>query len=387
MLISTIEDLIIKIADIFRSDTQTFAPKDKAVIFSLAAQFRKNLALTQRQAELTMRILENVQSKLSLISEAKNLIESPVFKYSFRKVDTSKTINILNVNSEDFIAVKFPFDKKLSNVLSSIPGKSGYSKEYKSFLYKLNDKTLVNLLEHETIQNYQFTVSQELQDLYLIIKNIIDNRENHIPIIDHDEVLTLKNSNKTLDTYFNNHKTGKILSDIFLAKTLGISLSKKLIDTINSMNLNEKTVDLFLNKNSGKKITYSDSTIKEYISSVDQWPLLFILSDDDRVDHLLNSWHNDLNDIGINNSQMSVLFRSTDNTKFNEYIKMNQLNNRVDENTKIVFIRNKIPKVLYKIDFKPKIIISSSTFYAHYSVQKTVDSHPFVIYMSGSNIA
>ena len=393
MLITTIEDLIIKIAEIFRSDSQTFSPKDKTVIFSLAAQFKKNLALTQKQAELTMRILENVQSKLSLIPDAENLIKTPVFKYAFRKVDTSKTINILNINSENFIAVKFPFDKKLSNILPNIPGKSGYSKEYKSFLYKLTDKTLINLLDNEVIQNYQFDISTEVQEIYSTIKNIIDNRETYIPIIDYDGTLTLKNSNKTLETYFNNHRTGNILSDLFLAKTLGISPSNKLIDTINSMNLNEKTLDLFLNKTTifdktnGKKFIHSNSTITEYIKLVDHWPVLFILSDDDRVDATLNKWHNDLNNIGINNSQISVLFRSTDNIKFNEYIKNHQLNNRLDENIKVVFIRHKIPKILYKINFQPKIIISSSTFYAHYSAQKTIDSHPFVIYMSGSEVA
>ena len=54
--------------------------------------------------------------------------------------------------------------------------------------------------------------------------------------------------------------------------------------------------------------------------------------------------------------------------------------NLVDDNTKVVFVKQKMPKILYKIAFTPRIIISSSTFYAHYTGQKMVDSHPLVLY-------
>lgn len=390
MLIRTIEDLITHIAESFRLDTQTFAPKDKTVIFSLAAQFKKNLALTQKQAELIMRILENVEPSLSFIPNARDLIKNPVFKYSFRTVDTSKTISIVNQNSEKYIAVKFPFDKKLSNTLSNIPKKSSYSKELKSFLFKLDEDTIFNILDHEDIQNYQFSIDQTLRDLYYNIKNIIDNRENYIPVYEYEDTSVIKNANKFLEKYFNDHKTGKLIPDLFLANTLKIIPNKKIIDQINSMNLDYEIVDLLLNKNHAtydKKTTYHNNIIKQYLKFVDQWPVLFIINDDKNSDVTLSEWHTELNNIGIDNTEISVLFRSTDNTRFNDYIKIQHLNNLVDANTKVVFIRNKMPKILYKINFKPKIVLSSSTFYAHYSAQKLIDSHPSVIYMSGTQIA
>lgn len=394
MLIETIEDLIIKIAEIFKSDTYIFSPRDKTVIFSLATQFKKNLALTQKQAELIMRILENSKSRLSSISEAEKLIENPVFKYKFRTVDNSKTIKVVTKDSEDFIAIRFPFNKKLSNTLSNMIGKAGYSKEHKAFLFNFNEHSLVNLLDNADVQDYQFNISQELQDLYYKIKDITDNRENYIPIIDYDNAIVLRNTNKLLDDYFNKHKTENLLSDLFLAKTLGITPSKKIINIINSINLDEKNLNLLLNKHSEKnykfkfnKPTYPESTIKQFIDQVNQWPIMIILTDDDRVNASLQYWHDALNNIGVKNSKISVLFRSTDNTKFNEYIKNNHLNNIVDDETKVVFIRHKVPKILYKINFKPKMIISSSTFYAHFSAQKLIDTHPCVIYITGSNIA
>jgi hypothetical protein len=64
----------------------------------------------------------------------------------------------------------------------------------------------------------------------------------------------------------------------------------------------------------------------------------------------------------------------------NTFIRSKNLNNLVDETTKVVFIKQKVSKVLLKINFKPKVILGTSRYYAHFSAQKMVDSHPVVLY-------
>ena len=46
----------------------------------------------------------------------------------------------------------------------------------------------------------------------------------------------------------------------------------------------------------------------------------------------------------------------------NNYVKDNNLNNWVDENTKVVYIKkDKLPKVLLKSEFKPQTAVSKSS--------------------------
>ena len=76
---------------------------------------------------------------------------------------------------------------------------------------------------------------------------------------------------------------------------------------------------------------------------------------------------------------MSILYRSKLNVELNSYIKENCLNNLVDNDTKIVFIKHKIPKILYKLNFKPKMILNNLAYNAHFSIQKLLEQHRFVL--------
>jgi hypothetical protein len=113
------------------------------------------------------------------------------------------------------------------------------------------------------------------------------------------------------------------------------------------------------------------------LKEINAYPVL-VLADDDEIK--FTAWVAAFIQYGVKQSEMSVLFRSDKNVVFNDYIKNQHLNNLVDSSTKVVFIKNKMPKILYKLEFKPKIVISNSTFYVHYTSQKMVDSHSAVMY-------
>jgi hypothetical protein len=65
---------------------------------------------------------------------------------------------------------------------------------------------------------------------------------------------------------------------------------------------------------------------------------------------------------------------------FNDLVRQNNLNNPIDENTKIVFISQKFPKPLIKsgIDFK-LIVNLGSLSGVHYSISTFLDGRPDVI--------
>jgi hypothetical protein len=100
---------------------------------------------------------------------------------------------------------------------------------------------------------------------------------------------------------------------------------------------------------------------------------------DEDEDELLKSFVDFFVKSGVQPTNISALYRSKENEKINEYIKQFQLNNFVDENTKVVFIKYKVPKILYNLNFKPLMILNTLDYNAHYSIQKLVTNHPFAL--------
>ena len=73
-----------------------------------------------------------------------------------------------------------------------------------------------------------------------------------------------------------------------------------------------------------------------------RFPLLVILDDKDPLDQLVQ-FHNLTKNI-IPNEKISVLFRKEnrkDGRHFNDYVKTQKINNKLDINSEIVYINNK----------------------------------------------
>lgn len=380
MLVYTIEDLVEKIYNSEQART-ILSLRDKSVMFGVAAQFKKSLPLTLNQANLILSIMEQNKEKIDIIFENQNLLKTPVFKFPFRIVDGTKKI-FLKDNTH--IGIRFPYNVTIKNFLSKeMSGKINYDKESKTFYYQATTDNIIKLAESDEIRNAHFELSSDFENLYVNIQKIIKNSENYLPTIDYNDEIFLKNTSKLASTYFDLNKTTDLLSNIFLAKKLEINLSKKLIDHINSMNIDPNLLKLLLKEEN--VIQASSETEKDinfiisFIKTVKQWPVLVIFGNNDNDEKELYNWYSALLSQGIENVEMSVLFRSQSNKDCNIFIRDNKINNLVTDQTKVVFIKNKIPKILYKINFEPKIVISTSKFYAHFTSQKLIDSHPFII--------
>ena len=77
-------------------------------------------------------------------------------------------------------------------------------------------------------------------------------------------------------------------------------------------------------------------------------PIIIALKNNDAHDPLFEL-HNALKHI-VPNEQMTVLFRKDGSDPFNDYVRNQGLNNKVDNNTKIVYISsNKLPKFIASI--------------------------------------
>jgi hypothetical protein len=109
---------------------------------------------------------------------------------------------------------------------------------------------------------------------------------------------------------------------------------------------------------------YKVQDIIETVNLLDRFPLL-VLIDEDTSYIQLKQIHSEVSKI-IDNKHQSVLFRidskDANNAPVNDYIKDNHLNNWVDNETKVVYIKkSKLPKVLLQSNFKPMCTLSKTS--------------------------
>ena len=382
-MLSSIEDLILHICDPFTNlDHSKIVPRDKSVLFSFASQLRKNLPFTERQASLALTILERNRNSYQLIQGFDRLLETPIYKHTFRIIDSSKKISIVEVDNVEYISLKFPFNPKINNSLSGFATKK-YDKNLKSFLVTLNEQNIIKIVD---FAKSNFDIDDNVISYYEKIKDITENSENYIPCVDYEDTLKIKNVGKSVAQFFENNSNGNLLHDVFLSKSMGISISKSLKSYIETSKIDSLTKSILLEKNRRFAVkNYNNIDISKSLSAIGQWPVMVIMADDHNSTAVINQWIHSLQSVGIENQFMSVLFRSQTGKSFNDFVKNNNLNNLVTDETKVVFIKYKTPKILYRIKFNPKIIISTSTFYVHFTNQRTIDYHPLVMYYTDQN--
>jgi hypothetical protein len=356
-------------------DRKTLPARDRSILFSMASQLKKPLALTEKQANLAMKIINENKHLYESIEELNSLLENPLYKYTFRNIDSSRKIFLI---TEDKIAIKFPFDNVINKLLDKLPGRKNYDIVSRAHVYKLNEINIESIMN--IFKDRGFEIDLKIEQWYKEIEDIKSSPTSHVPSININENVEISNCNSYTEEYFNKNKSGVLIEDLFLAKTMNLFFSKEIHDIIQTLNISELTKKYLVNSSYSVSVA---GILKQDLcmtfQELNSYPIL-ILADENEKE--LMAWIISLRQYGVDPCDMSVLFRSDKNVAFNEYIKTQQLNNLVDTNTKVVFIKNKMPKILYKLNFTPKIIVSSSMFYVHYTSQKVVDSHPAVMYYS-----
>jgi hypothetical protein len=127
-----------------------------------------------------------------------------------------------------------------------------------------------------------------------------------------------------------------------------------------------------------EKTTISSITdIVKYLS-----PVLFVIPGGTELEKMEQSL-DFLKTLGLSNEQVSVLFRLPTETggKFNNFIRENNLNSPITENTKAVFISSKVPKTLIEKKIKFNSVVNFNFYNIHYSIKNLLKWHHNVIHM------
>ena len=374
----TVEDCIEILAGMQEhKGTFSIERSDYNLITSLARQTFRGTAYTDRQCELAKQKIMYYKSQYE--DNGYNIdIAIEELRMPLREVDQSRWIKV--VGSPDnllereqsegpWIAIRFIFQKKLISSIDTIKRKLGYGiydKENKIHYFPLTEKTVYEILSVFNESN-NFEVEEQLRIYYGKLIEMKNNKENYVPGI---YSLKLKNLHeKSLEYaissigepnidnlcryYDQKDKIGlSYFDDNDLYKSLRFltSLTKKVVNrTKTQIQINPKE--------------YTIENIAETVLELYRFPLVVVLTEKDCYSELVQ-FHKAFNGI-IPNESCSVLFRldnDTDGAEFNQYIRRNNLNNLVDNNTKIVYIsNNKIPKPLLQSDWLPSAAITSDS--------------------------
>ena len=350
---------------------------DYNLVTSLARQTFRGTAYTDRQCQLAKEKI--VHYKTQYENNGYNIdVAIENLRMPLREVDRSRWVkivdspdNILERNQTDgpWLAVRFIFQKKLIGAIETIKNKlkdGVYDKQNKIHYFPLTEITVFEVISVFNEKN-GFEVDEQIKDWYGKLMEMKNNKENYLPGI---YSLKLKNLHKknfdyavssigepnidNLCRYYD--QKDKFGLNHFDEEDLHKSLRP--LTTLTQKIVNRKKSQVQVSPKE-----YTIENIAETVLELYRFPLIIVLTEKHCYSELVQ-FHKAFNGI-IPNESCSVLFRldnNPDGVEFNSYIRRNNLNNLVDNNTKIVYIsNNKIPKPMLQSEWLPSAAITSDT--------------------------
>jgi hypothetical protein len=376
----TVEDLIVQLAFTFGRSVNAF---DYKIVQSFADQIATGQALTEKQGNLSVKILKRYKKVLEshYSTPIGNFLDNPIYKYPFRVVKDIKKMTIVERDEYHgkLIKVEFPYNQTYIDKIRENRNPLAlavWDKNERCWFFSLCEKNLKFLMDFAEAE--QFETSEEFQIYVKQINNVLENMEQHVPMLILDDgrpkLKNIELSLKTLDileSIFEARKYGILTWDENISNFIKNYPNKIIRDFLNSNNLN-----FFID--SEKNDIFDLEMIIKYLS-----PCLFIIPGGRELEKT-QLVHNFLNKIGIENESMSVMFRLPTETgkDFNNFVKNYGLNSPISEKTQIVFISVKVPKPLIKSNIYFNSVINLGFDNAHYSIKNFSENHQNLIYFS-----
>lgn len=337
--------------------------------------------LTEKQAKFILRLLDKYkeQSKQLNYDYTQHLI-SPQWKQPFRVIDDSKTI-FLEQDKEGalWVCVKFPFslikDFEKSVLFindTAVHNTEVWDKDRRLRMIRLYDCNIIKI--DEFVRKHGFEIDPQFETVVSVVEEIWQSPEAITPSCKiQDDTVVLDNASEQVDEYFNQHRTGEVANDLFLAKSMGYILHSS-------------------NKNSIEKICSSENnlfwvqSIKQFIDIADsvQGKVVILLDRTEDQKLWISNFVSELRKYAADPSSVKVAFRESNKTnpEFNTWLAENNLTGDL-QTAKYLIFKNKTPKWLHKDAESIKIIATNNTFLpSSMMMREWLSSHPCVIYIN-----
>lgn len=361
---------------------------DDSVVQSFINQTIGGNGFTEKQANLAIRILKKYKLglKSALGIDIEPFLVNPTYKLPIRTLITSTNISISD-HPRDGKSIKavFPYNEEILNQIRQ--RKNEYNNNFwdsdsKCWYFSLKESEI--LFVSELFSGPNVTFCQEFTDLLVQVNEVTKNFENYIPILiktENNEIL-VKNSPKNLPPI----QATRDLEALFEARRKGISVWDAYFEEYLMSNSVNAATKAFLKTDPSEQVLidsqkYEISSIADIVRNM--LPSMFIVPGGSELEKLEMA-HKFLNDIGIVDEEISVMFRLPSETdkKFNDFVKNNNLNSSLGPHTKVTVVSGKIPKPVFKQNIKFHSIINLGHGNVHYTMKDFVSKHENMVYYS-----
>ena len=409
--------------DYFWSDPQKAHikphPKDQETVRSLAeAQY----VWTEKQARLALVILKRYLTKFQAHGmDIKKLLDTPVYEDDFRVISFDKVIEkYTDEDNIDRIEMRFPYNKKVIQLIRCMKDKRGlpgmyalYDGEKKKWTFLHSDVTAYYLTLIAVRYDFKFMDDSLLDDYEEIKKEVVGHRQPTARLIAGE--IVLDNATESLQEYWDENLIGKTL----LAQ----------VDSLKNFSISTKGINVPAETTVGHKVAhnnyhklwidsnkFSKDEVVKGLLELNCFPIMMPVSGEmdtkeevkefwdwmkacktNGIDILTEcSWGFDvkepvyMKDIENEYDQRQMMINNNTSREFFENLfELHQMSKQfklISNDTKIIFVRNRIPRALIKSKIKPKasLVALGGGYYASGTdnLKRMLDNLPKKLYYS-----
>lgn len=367
----TIEDLLEYVMHVDKSAALphfTVNTEDKEILSSISRQVYRGIALTDRQYALCKEKLKNYAEEFEQINVSVDQVVEHL-RSPIREINREQYVKISS--DKKFIEVRFPFSKKNIVTIEKIANKFrsiySHAKGTHVHQFKLTEPVVKEVVE--SFINKQFVIDGELLEYYKEIMICSSNKYDYIPTYKNQNFINISDHAITsIVDNLNNCVTDLKLFD--RRKRFGLVLDNIEIPDVSNYRLLHNVVHRPSAEIAIPPNQYSIHDVVLCLSDLDRFPLLVLLDEVNCLDQL-TVFHNAVKEI-VPSENQTVLFRVEGNSsqnEFNEFVREKKLNNWLDDNTQIVYIKKaKLPKLLLKTAWRPITALGLTSYRSNTTV-------------------
>ena len=377
--------------DYFWSDPQKAQvkphPKDYETVKSLA---ESQYVWTEKQGKLALVILKRYLTKFqSHGMDIKELLDNPVYQDEFRVISFDKSIEkYIDEDGQAKIELRFPYNKKVITLIRLLKdhrglpaGYSLYDGESKKWTFIQSDVTTYYLTLIAVRYDFKFVDKTLLEDYETVHREIKGYREPTARLVAGQ--IILDNATSSLQEYWTKHfKNKTALQQLdslknFRIRTNGISVNA------------ETTIGYKIAHNNSHKLwidskSFNKNEVIKGLTELDCFPILMPVSGEmnnkEEVEDFWE-WMNAFKSQGIDiltqcswgfdmkepvyvkdveneyDTRQIMINNNTSREFFENLFELHQMSKQfkfINEDTKVIFVRNRIPRSLIKSQIKPK---------------------------------
>jgi hypothetical protein len=391
-----IEDVILALGSRGNYTGLTRIPKPPLVtdgVLALCRQIIQEFALTQKQRNYALRLARTYKRQLAsaLNLNLDQCLNNPEFrlqcpdKNAERYARISKDgscIEIFSKYDTELLAILTGF-----NINNKIPNRNmpkiRWDGSQRLWLLPLREEIVVLCLQQ--LQNKNIWFSPELQSLMDQAQQIVTNAGEWTPILAYENQQYLyKNCSPSVPSC----TACNLQEALIQAKLVGIQHFDNTVHQQLAENPQSMVIKSVMD-NYGKMPTtlHGSLALQEIlplIKYLKTWLVVVPYFDELKtVQHMVEQF----NGIGVANHEISVLFRLSNKTHsdFNQYVKQSQINNKPGHNSRVIFIRDRIPPSLKTCGIGIDGILCLHEGISSYEVRSYIHQHPCVIQLSIRN--